>query len=63
MEKGIVTCPHCSHKKEIGIPTNACMPFYKCDGCQKTVKEEGDACCVFCSYGNRPCPVSKEHKK
>ena len=60
-EKGILTCPDCGHQQKTEIPTNACMPFYKCEGCQKIIGAEGDSCCVFCSYGDRPCPVGKRH--
>ena len=60
--KGIITCPECSHKQEMEIPTNRCIAFYICDGCKKTISTTKSNCCVFCDYGDTPCPVSHEGK-
>jgi hypothetical protein len=38
------------------MPANACVAFYDCKGCRKTVKPLPGSCCVFCSYGSVPCP-------
>ncbi len=53
---GILTCPLCKHKQQMEIPTESCIPFYKCEGCGKTIKAE-KGCCVFCDYGDKSCPV------
>ncbi|QQG38518.1 MAG: hypothetical protein HYS32_02820 [Candidatus Woesearchaeota archaeon] len=57
---GIITCPSCSHKQKMEIPINVCKAFYTCDKCKKTTFAKA-GCCVFCDYGDKPCPVS--HKK
>ncbi len=58
--KGIVTCPECEHKQEMKIPDKMCIPFYKCDGCKELIKAK-NSCCVFCDYGDKPCPFSNKH--
>ncbi|MBC8500706.1 MAG: hypothetical protein ISS25_00455 [Nanoarchaeota archaeon] len=58
---GNVTCPKCKHVQPMKIPTNSCRAFYKCEGCEEVISAE-KSCCVFCDYGDRPCPVSSEHK-
>jgi ArsR family transcriptional regulator len=30
--------------------------FYECKGCGALLKPEAGDCCVFCSYGDAPCP-------
>ena len=38
------------------MPVDACRYLYECKGCGALLKPlEGD-CCVFCSYGDQPCP-------
>jgi len=51
-----LTCPHCGHRKKETMPTDACQWFYECEQCHTLLKPEGDDCCVFCSYGDVPCP-------
>ena len=51
-----VTCPHCGHKSEETMPTNACVFFYDCPACNIRLKPRAGDCCVFCSYGSVPCP-------
>ncbi len=53
---GNVTCPNCSKKQRMEIPTDKCIPFYKCTGCNQMIKAK--SCCVFCDYGDTLCPVS-----
>jgi hypothetical protein len=54
--QSIITCPHCGHKFEETMPTNACIFFYDCTGCGIRLKAKSGHCCVFCSYGSVPCP-------
>jgi glutaredoxin len=61
-EMGHLTCPECQHMQEAPIPTTSCVPFYKCEGCNKTIKATGGDCCVFCSYGDKLCPISNRSK-
>lgn len=55
-----IACPECAATATEIMPTNACMFFYRCEGCGTVLKPlEGD-CCVFCSYGTVPCPPRQE---
>lgn len=51
-----LTCPHCGHAAVESMPTNACWFFYSCNGCGEVLTPKAGDCCVFCSYGNVPCP-------
>lgn len=51
-----LTCPHCSHRSEEIMPTDACQFFYDCKKCGIRLKPRDGDCCVFCSYGSVPCP-------
>jgi hypothetical protein len=57
-----VTCPQCGHQKTEQMPTDACQYFYKCEQCQKILKPKAGDCCVFCSYGNVPCPSIQQKR-
>jgi hypothetical protein len=52
----IITCPVCSHAETEQMPTDACQYFYDCKGCGVVLKPKAGGCCVFCSYGDVPCP-------
>ncbi|MCP4326852.1 MAG: hypothetical protein GY791_00215 [Alphaproteobacteria bacterium] len=52
----VVTCPECGHRATEIMPTDCCLYFYDCTGCGKLIKPKPGDCCVFCSYGTRPCP-------
>ena len=49
-------CPLCGHEAVETMPTNACLYFHECAGCGALLKPEAGDCCVFCSYGDVPCP-------
>ena len=51
-----ITCPHCNHDECEQMPLNACQVFYECKECKKVLKPKKGDCCVFCSYGDTPCP-------
>lgn len=55
-----VTCPECGFEKEEEMPLDACVFFYECTGCGDLLRPEKGDCCVFCSYGSRPCPPKTE---
>ncbi|MEZ4685401.1 MAG: GDCCVxC domain-containing (seleno)protein [Bacteroidia bacterium] len=55
-----ITCPHCGHRKEEIMPTNACQYFYECEQCKRVLKPKQGDCCVFCSYGTVQCPPIQE---
>jgi len=51
-----VTCPNCGHRSCEVMPTDACQFFYECKSCHAVLKPKPRDCCVFCSYGDTPCP-------
>jgi len=55
-----LTCPACDHKATEAMPAQACQVLYECKSCQAQMKPRPDDCCVFCSYGDVPCPPIQE---
>ena len=55
-----LTCPICGHQSRETMPTDACQYFYQCVGCNTLLKPKAGDCCVFCSYGDVPCPPIQE---
>jgi hypothetical protein len=51
-----ITCPKCGYQSDEVMPTNACLFFYDCPGCNTQLKPLDGDCCVFCSYGSVRCP-------
>ena len=61
--RSTITCPRCGHRQAETMPTDACQFFYDCKGCGALLRPKPGDCCVFCSYGDRPCPpVQEAHK-
>jgi hypothetical protein len=54
--RSTITCPHCGHRETETMPTDACQFFYDCKGCGALLRPKPGDCCVFCSYGDIPCP-------
>jgi hypothetical protein len=52
----ILTCPACGHRQAETMPTDACRYFYECKSCRQRLRPKQGDCCVFCSYGDVPCP-------
>lgn len=42
------------------MPTDACLFFYDCLGCGAKLRPKAGDCCVFCSYGDTPCPPKQQ---
>lgn len=42
------------------MPTDACLYFYDCQGCGARLTPKAGDCCVFCSYGDTPCPPMQQ---
>jgi hypothetical protein len=38
------------------MPTDACQWYHECEACHTLLKPRPGDCCVFCSYGDTPCP-------
>ncbi|WP_255575113.1 GDCCVxC domain-containing (seleno)protein [Caldovatus aquaticus] len=51
-----ITCPVCGTARTETMPTDACRFFYDCTGCGALLRPKPGDCCVFCSYGDVPCP-------
>ena len=58
-----ITCPLCGHCSTETMPTDACQFFYECKGCGALLKPNEGDCCVFCSYGDMPCPPIQEARE
>lgn len=54
--RSALTCPHCGARQTADMPENACLYFFDCGGCGALIKPKAGDCCVFCSYGEVPCP-------
>ena len=55
-----LTCPQCGLVTVERMPTDACLYFYQCTGCQSVLRPLTGDCCVFCSYGSVKCPPVQE---
>jgi hypothetical protein len=55
-----LTCPECGKLSKETMPTDACQYFYDCRHCGAVLKPLAGHCCVFCSYGDVPCPPIQE---
>ena len=51
-----ISCPECGHVRTETMPTDACQFLYECEGCHVLLKPLPGDCCVFCSFGDVPCP-------
>ena len=51
-----LTCPQCGHHKTERMPVDACQWYYECEACHTLLRPKPGDCCVFCSYGDVPCP-------
>ena len=51
-----LTCPVCGTPTEAEMPTDACQFFWACPACGEVSRPKPGDCCVFCSYGDAPCP-------
>jgi hypothetical protein len=58
-----ITCPRCGRQSAETMPTNACQFFYECTHCSALLKPKAGDCCVFCSYGDVPCPSIQQTKE
>ena len=48
-------CPTCGVESPAEMPEDACLYFWECPGCKTIVRPKAGDCCVFCSYGAKPC--------
>lgn len=53
---GTLRCPVCGVESEQPMPADACVFFWTCPACATRNQPRAGDCCVFCSYGDMPCP-------
>lgn len=57
-----LTCPQCGARTLETMPETACLYFWQCPCCDNLSKPLHGDCCVFCSFGEQPCPPRRaEH--
>ena len=49
-------CPLCRHEEHLKMPIDSCLYFHECTSCRALLRPKDGDCCVFCSYGTKPCP-------
>lgn len=54
--KSTLTCPACGAQQTETMELNACRYLYTCQSCEETLRPRAGDCCVFCSFGDVPCP-------
>lgn len=60
--RSTITCPQCGHRSTHEMPTDACQYIHVCASCGVTLKPKTGDCCVYCSYGDVPCPPIQEER-
>lgn len=58
--EAVLTCPACGHRASETMPVDACVFFWQCPHCEQRLRPKEGDCCVFCSYGDTPCPSVQE---
>ena len=58
-----LTCPDCGGRSTNSMPTDACQYFYDCLHCAAVLRPLKGDCCVYCSYGDVPCPPIQEARE
>ena len=51
-----LTCPRCAFAETLTMPTDACVVVHVCAKCGVRLTPNSGDCCVFCSFGDVPCP-------
>ncbi|HLK23741.1 MAG TPA: GDCCVxC domain-containing (seleno)protein [Caulobacteraceae bacterium] len=54
-----LTCPWCGARWRETMPANACAIACDCRACGAQLRPLAGRCCVFCSYGDVPCPPAQ----
>jgi len=58
-----LVCPECGAAKTETMPTDYCQVVYDCQRCKAALRPKVGDCCVFCSYGNVPCPPMQDEAR
>ncbi len=56
-----ITCPVCQAVTVETMPADRCVFFWECPACHVVSKPKAGDCCVYCSYGDQPCPPVHEN--
>lgn len=59
MTASTLVCPGCGAETTERMPENACIVRWECPACGAELRPRPGDCCVFCSYGSRPCPPAQ----
>lgn len=62
MLRSTLMCPACGGASTESMPTDACLFFWECPACGALARPRKGDCCVFCSYGDVPCPPIQAQK-
>jgi hypothetical protein len=54
--RSTISCPYCSHSQTLTMAEDSCLVAYDCPACGARLTPNPGDCCVFCSYGDVPCP-------
>lgn len=54
--ESVLTCPSCGATHRERMPEDRCVVRYACAACGEELRPAAGDCCVFCTFGSRPCP-------
>ena len=54
-----VRCPRCGFQSQEQMPQDFCMIRYQCKNCGFIMTPKEGKCCIFCSFGDVPCPCQQ----
>jgi hypothetical protein len=57
-----ITCPFCGSQHTETMPKDSCVIYYECPSCHEVLRPKQGDCCVFCSFGDVPCPPVQQMK-
>lgn len=58
-----ITCPACGHRESRLVPSEATLGRYHCPACLAWLAPAEDEHCVFCAFGDAPCPAMKGKRR
>ena len=61
--ESLITCPECGFQKLEVMPEDFCLVIYECEKCRHPLRPKPGDCCVFCSFGSRPCPPVQAERR
>jgi hypothetical protein len=57
--RSTLICPYCGHAETLTMPRDACVVRHDCARSRAAMRPKPGDCCVFCSYGDAPCPPAQ----